>query len=70
MKVFVCTDHAQFNPVGVASVIVAESEAHAIELLDAALRLRDLADSESHPYTLTEIALDTAQAMILRDGQY
>ena len=70
MRIFVCTDHATVFPVGGASVIVAESETEAVKLLDAMLRLRGLEDSMLHPYTLTEVAAEKAQAVILRDGEY
>ena len=70
MRIFLCTDHAEFWPVGVASVVLAESEAEAVKLLDTMLRLRGLPDSGSHPYSLTEVAADRAQAIILRDGEY
>jgi len=70
MRIFICTDHAAFNPVGGASVVLAESEAEAGKLLDTMLRLRGLPDSGSHRYSLTEVAADRAQAVILRDGEY
>jgi len=39
MKIFVCTDHDQFYPVGVASVVViARNEVEATLLLDAELK--------------------------------
>jgi len=70
MRLFICTDHATVLPVGGASIVLAESEAEAVKLLDAMLRLRGLPDSGSHPYSLTEVAADRAQAVILRDGEY
>lgn len=79
MRIFICTDHAVFNPVDSpavvgprrgASVVLAESEAEAGKLLDTMLRLRGLPDSGSHPYSFTEVAADKAQAVILRDGEY
>ena len=70
MRLFVCIDHATFWPVGAASVVLAENETEAGKLLDAMLRLRGLPDSGTHPYSLTEVAADKAQAVILRDGEY
>ena len=70
MKLFICTDHASVWPVGGASVVVAEDRERAVSLLDAALRERHLKDSSEQPYTLTEVALDMPQAIVLRDGDY
>ncbi len=70
MRLFVCTDHAEFYPVGCASIVLAESEGQAVGLLDAMLKLRGLAPSDEHPYHLTEVAMEKPQAIILRDGEY
>lgn len=67
MRLFVCTDHASHYPVGCASVVVAEDEASARELLDAALREHRL---EPDDYTLGEVATDTPTALVLNDGNY
>jgi len=71
MRLFTCTDHPGFNPVPVASVIVAEDYECAVRLLWAALRERGLVkDGKLHGYHLAEIALGAPQAVILSDGQY
>lgn len=70
MPVFVCTDHDYHYPVGVASVIVANDEAKARELLDEALRGRGLFGHDRKPYTLRPINLLSAGALILNDGNY
>lgn len=67
MKAWTCTDHDYFWPVGVASVIVAETEEEARELLDAALLKRGL---KTTPYTLEELDLTKPSAQILQDGNY
>ena len=70
MRVFTCVDHDCHYPVGVASVIVAENEQQARELLDAQLIEHGLNPYDEPPYTLQELALDTPQAIVLRDGDY
>jgi hypothetical protein len=70
MKLFTCIDHDHVYPVGVASIVVAESEAQARVLLDAALVDRRLEPHANKPYTLVETTLDTPAAYILRDGDY
>ena len=67
MKVWTCTDHDYFWPVGVASVIVAETEEEARELLNAELLKRGL---KTTPYTLEELDLNKPSAQILQDGNY
>lgn len=69
MKLFTCTDHPGHWDIPVASVIVAESEGQARELLDAALRERGL-DPKAEPYTLQEIDLSVTQTIVLCDGDY
>lgn len=70
MKLFTCVDHDCVYPVGVASIVIAENEAQARELLDAALVERRLSPSSVEPYTLVEVALTAPQAVVLRDGDY
>jgi hypothetical protein len=68
MNTYVCTDHDGHWPVGVASVIFAESEDHARALLKAALREHGLKDSE--PFTLRLINHTGPKAFVLQDGDY
>jgi hypothetical protein len=67
LKVFTCTDHKGHWPVGVASVVVADSETGARQLLDRELRLHGLAPSD---YTLQEISTELPRAFVLTDGDY
>lgn len=68
MKVFVCTDHDS-HYVGGASVIIAENEEQARELLDRELRLNGLNPQKS-AYTLKEISLAYPHAKVLHTGDY
>jgi hypothetical protein len=68
LKLFICTDHSGFYPVGTASIIIAPDEEEARKLLDAALTARGLFPIEY--YTLQEVDLDKPTAYILRDGNY
>ena len=68
LRVFTCTDHAGHYPVGVASVVVASSEAEARELLDAELREHGLNPDEG--YSLREINPEKPKAFVLLDGDY
>lgn len=72
MRVFVCTDHEGFWPVGTASVVIAENEEQARELLTIALRNRMMNGQglDSLPFTLQEISSSEPAAHILRDGNY
>jgi Trk K+ transport system NAD-binding subunit len=70
MKIFTCNDHYMIYPVGCASVVVARDEAEARRLLDDALRGRGMLDSNQSPYTLVELDIARAQAVILVDGDY
>lgn len=67
MKLFTCTDHDSIWPVGVASIVLAESEDNARELLTAELCERSLGNK---PFTLQEVAIDKPQAIVLKDGNY
>lgn len=69
MRVFVCTDHDGHYPVGVASVVIAESESEARSLLDVELRRNGLKDSLVNPYGLREVPL-VAAAIVLNNGDY
>lgn len=70
MRLFVCTDHDLHYPVGCASVVLAEDEEQARDLLDAQLRKHGLKGHADEPYTLQELDLSTPQAVVLNDGEY
>lgn len=65
-RTFYATDHDRHSPLGVATVVMAEDEQRARELVDAALYERGLRDSDSAPYTLEELLPNTA--VVLGDG--
>lgn len=67
LKVFTCNDHAGFWPVGSASVVVAENETEAREILRGALIGHGLKDE---PFTLKELDINRPHAVILNDGDY
>lgn len=67
MKVFTCDNHDGFYPVGVASVIVAETEEEAAELLKVELRERELGADD---FTLIELDTSASRAVVLQDGNY
>lgn len=67
MRLWVCTDHDCHYPVGCASIVLADYETTARELLDAALIQHGLKPDN---YTLTEIPLDQPRALVLNDGDY
>lgn len=70
MKLFKCTDHDGFWPVGVGSIILAANIKEAQRLLDGELEARGLKGSNKEPYTLTEINMKRKDAHILCDGNY
>lgn len=75
MRAFICTDHDGHNPVGVASVVVAENEFQARELLNAELKSEGLEPRQggyrnTAAYTLIELDLTTARAYVLNNGDY
>jgi hypothetical protein len=65
MNVYTCNDHDAVWPVGCASVVIAETEKEARELLDKALVDDGLAPHKKHPYSLDEVRLDIPSATIL-----
>lgn len=67
MNVYVCTDH-DGHYVGVASVVVANSEPEAAALLKAQLHEHGL--DETKPFTLRLIQTERPQAFVLQDGDY
>lgn len=69
-KVFICTDHDGFYPVGVASIIIAANIGQAKRLLNKELIQRGLKPFKEEPYTLQEINLNISEAWIMLDGNY
>lgn len=67
MKLFSCTDHDTHWPVGGASIVLAENQELAMELLDAALMKHALVGFKGQPYTLVEIDLTKSQAVVLNE---
>lgn len=67
-RLWVCTDHATFWPVGGASIVMADTEDEARELLKAALREKLL--NAEQPFTLTELNISIPFARVLCDGYY
>jgi hypothetical protein len=70
MLVFVCTNHDGHWPVGVASVVVAENDVRARNLLDAKLKEHGLRDSDESPYDLRRVDCTKEAALVLHDGDY
>lgn len=68
MKVWTCTDHDTMYPVGGASVVIAENESEARLLLDK--ELRENGCNPDKGYTLQEVDLSKAQAIVLNNGDY
>ncbi len=64
LKVWVCTDHDTFRPVGAASVVLAETKDMAERILRHALNRHGLDGDQK--FTLREIK--DRQAIILCDG--
>ena len=69
MKLFTCTDH-DAHWVGGSSVVVAEDEAEATQLLDAKLAEHGLKPRAEVPYALTERDISKPVAFVLDDGDY
>lgn len=70
MKVYTVTNHDLHYPVGCASIVVADNQVHAIILLDEELTARGLKPYIHHNYTLEEVNIHLAKAVILSDGNY
>lgn len=68
MEVYVCDDHDGHFPVGVCSIIIANSEDEARGLLAAELRGHGL--DERKPFTLRRLNTDQPKAFVIRDGDY
>lgn len=67
MKLWTSTDHPGHYPVGVASIILAETHSQACDLLQDALRSKGL---PTLPFSLEEVDMEVLQAIILNDGDY
>lgn len=76
MNVYICTDHAGHWPVGTTSVIVAETELQASELLRVEMLKhgleKEVLRSEKRGILPTLQLLDTTkpQAIVLQNGDY
>jgi hypothetical protein len=70
MKLWVCTDHDYYWPVGCASVVWAATEEDARKLLDAALIEAGLKNYSGKPYTLDERDISKPGADVLATGNY
>lgn len=68
MNVYVCSDHDGHWPVGVCSVVVAEDEAYARELLALELRTHGLKPEKG--FTLRRLNTEVARAFVILDGDY
>ena len=69
MRIFTCTNHDGHYPVGVASVVIAETEDKAYEQLDKALIEAGLKPYDKEEYQINEVEMKP-QAIILNDGNY
>lgn len=69
MNVYICDDHDN-HYVGVASVVVAETEEQAREILDAELARHGLRGFDKSPYTLRKLNLAEPKAVVMQDGDY
>jgi hypothetical protein len=65
LKVYVCTVHKD-EPSNVGSVIVAENEDEARQLMEAALVIKYTTSLEAQPYTLLEVDVQNPHVMLLR----
>lgn len=70
MKLWVCTDHRGFWPVGVASIVVAPTEERARVVLADALTKHGLATVPGDDFSLREIDVTAENVVILADGDY
>lgn len=69
MKVWTCADHIGHWPVGAASVVVADSEERAVELLRAELKDHGL-DLDKQSFSLVRLPLTKERCRVLLDGEY
>jgi hypothetical protein len=70
MNVYTCKDHDGHFPVGVASIVVADSEDEAREILDAELKANGLKPFARCPYTLVSLSTSSPKAIVLNNGDY
>ena len=72
MKLYTCIDHIHHWPVGVASVVLAENENQARELLVEALTKQGFSRQEivETGFTLDRVPLTKPTAIVLHDGDY
>jgi hypothetical protein len=68
MKVFYSSDHDGYYPVGVCSIVVADTELKAKNILKKKLIEKGLDPNDE--FTLHEITLDKAEGYIILDGNY
>jgi hypothetical protein len=68
LNVYTCTDHSGHWPVGVASIVVAETEMDAKCLLVTELASHGIKQDED--FTLVKPDTSCARAIVLRDGDY
>lgn len=67
MKVFTCNDHEGYWPVPTASVIIAENEKEARDMLHEQLLEKGL---NKEDFTLVEVNTSIKQVITLSDGEY
>lgn len=68
MQIYVCDDHEGHYPAGVCSVIVAEHEDQAKDLLRAELRSHGLDPNKR--FTLRRLNTNEPRAFVILDGDY
>ena len=64
LKVYICTVHKD-EPSNVGSVVVAENEDEARQLMDIALATKMAIPPDQQPYTLLEVDVQNPHVMIL-----
>jgi hypothetical protein len=69
MKVFYSDDFSGKWPVPVAAIVVAEDETKARILMEQLLIKHDLEYDDQH-FTLIEVSLNKATAIMVSDGEY
>lgn len=68
MNVYVCSDHDGHYPVGACSVVVADDEGQAADLLRAELVSHGLDPNKG--FTLRRLNTDERRAFVILDGDY
>jgi hypothetical protein len=68
-RLWVCTDHHTIFPFNPSSIVVADDEKEAFEVLDRQLSDSGLKTYAQHEYTLQELDLNTSMACILTFGK-